>query len=470
MEGDINRFGTGLQQEIEPLRTYDYERAFGAINTSVTYPSYYILPEDRLGVVKDQGRVGACVGCVMSSLAEVFEKIETNENVEFSEGWAYGALRGANDNYYGMYISQALEYWRKTGMIPKKYFNFLAEMPEIRTKVNAFPELYEEAERYKIKSYANLNYADTKKKDLAIKEAIYKRKHGLLAGSTKFFTESHCIMLVGWNDEKDTYIFKNSWGKNWGKNGISEIPKSKLDMVYLVTDEELTIPFIDVNKEDWYYNDVKNVYLGDLMNGITSSMFFPEDNLTRAQIATILNRIVEMNNERITNIVKILKNKKNTLSFDSSKYLIKKINFQEFKFVDVKEDAWYYNDIKSAFEYGLVQGHGNETYVPEGNITRAEMATVIMRIIDLFLEKINYILKIIKKNEIGLDLTKFKFSDVAEDAWYYNVVNEICSLDIMEGKGYGIFDPNGSTTRGETSAIINRLCKFIDGINHIVIE
>ena len=45
-------------------------------------------------------------------------------NVEFSEGWAYGALR---EGYFGegMYTSDAIKNWSKKGIVPKKFFNIL---------------------------------------------------------------------------------------------------------------------------------------------------------------------------------------------------------------------------------------------------------------------------------------------------------------------------------------------------------
>lgn len=470
-------FGTGIKQEVEPLRTYDYEKAFGAVNTTVDFPSYYILPKDKIGIIKNQGSVGACVGCVISSLVEIFEQEEAKKDgrklagdeIEFSEGWAYGALRDESDNFYGMYVSKALEYCRKIGVVPKKYFNFLEEMPKMRQRVNAFPELYEEAKRYKIKSYVNLNYMDDEKRDLAIKEAIYNREHGLLAVSNSFFGECHCIMLIGWNDKTNRYIIKNSWGEKWSGDGCTEVPKNRIDEVYLITDEEITIPFKDVLSDDWYYGDIKNVYLGGLMNGISETEFAPEKNITRAEFSTLLSRLVNLTNERLENIVKILKIKNNKADgyYISSKYLIQKTQTDEIKFTDVIKDSWYYNDVITAYEYGLIKGKTEELFEPETNMTRAEIATVIVRICSLFLEKLNYILNRSGKKEIVINKQSISFSDVATDAWYYDAIKMIVNLEIMNGKDNNYFEPEGFATRGEIAAIINRLSKYIDSKNYI---
>lgn len=470
----------GIQLEAEPLRTYDYERAFGPISTTTEFPSYYIIPKERMGVIKDQGSVGACVGCVISSLTEVFEKIEAEkdnrnlaeEDVEFSEGWAYGALREAKDNYYGMYTTLALEQWRKKGVVPKKYFNFLEEMPLMRKRVDAFPDLYEIAKRYRINSYVSLNYAKKEKKDLAIKEAIYNRNHGLLCVSTDYFGESHCIMLVGWNDETDKYIIKNSWGEKWNGDGIAEIPKRHINYVYLVTDEELGLPFTDVKNDAWYFGDVKNVYLGNLMNGISDTEFAPLNNITRAEFATLSGRLVNLTNERLENIVNILKikNNKSDSYYVPSSYLIQKVRTEQMKFTDVKEDAWYYEAVATAYEYGLINGKSENIFDPEANITRAEIATLIVRICDIFLEKLNYILMRSNKKKIVETEENCNFVDVTEQDWFYSAVKTVYNLGIMSGKGNDCFDPNAFTTRAETAAIINRLSKYIDSKNFTAVN
>lgn len=49
-------------------------------------------------------------------------------------------------------------------------------------------------------------------------------------------------------------------------------------------------PFSDVNSGDWYYNYVVAMYSGKLMLGVSDNEFAPNDNLTRAMFVTILYR------------------------------------------------------------------------------------------------------------------------------------------------------------------------------------
>ena len=50
------------------------------------------------------------------------------------------------------------------------------------------------------------------------------------------------------------------------------------------------------------------------------------------------------------------------------------------QFVDVASDAWYYDNVKTAYELGLVNGSSTSTYSPDSNITVAEVQTIVARI------------------------------------------------------------------------------------------
>ena len=41
-------------------------------------------------------------------------------------------------------------------------------------------------------------------------------------------------------------------------------------------------------------------------------------------------------------------------------------------FSDVKEDAWYYNDVRTAYRSGLINGKSSTTFAPDANLTYAE--------------------------------------------------------------------------------------------------
>lgn len=483
----------GVLPEVEPMRLYDYEIACGSsrsldINIQ-EFPEEYIIDIKKMGVLKDQGTVGCCVGCVMSSLAEVFKLIEdygddipdeiweellSNHFVgyEFSEGWAYGGLRETSETYWGMYPSRALEQWRKKGQILKKYFDVLKEMPYMLDSVMQFPELIKKASPYRIKSYTSINYSSQEKKDRCIKEALMQNGYGLLAVSPTYFGESHCIMIVGWNDKNNTYKVKNSWGEFWGDEyGVGEIPKHDISGVYVVYDEEIQPPFIDVQENDWFAKDVKNMYFAGLMTGVSETNFEPVRATTRGEASALISRVIKMVEERL-NLLKKVAQEKKVLNFKVDTHILP-TSYKSLPFIDINEEDWYYNDIQILYSLGLVNGVTDREFKPNNNITRAQMATLITRICELIDNKIKDVLNACERssyisklqdNITGID--KLVFTDVVtedwEERWYTKYILKTCQLGIMQGVSETLFEPERNITRAEMAAVLNRLSKFID--------
>ena len=50
------------------------------------------------------------------------------------------------------------------------------------------------------------------------------------------------------------------------------------------------------------------------------------------------------------------------------------------QFTDVPASAWYYENVKTAYELGLVNGSSASAYSPDDNITVAEVQTLVARI------------------------------------------------------------------------------------------
>lgn len=307
----LTRKYNGVQNElVTKLRDFDYEVVCGSSSTS-TYPEEYEIPRENTGTLKDQGMIGACVAETCVQIAEEWYRRELGEREEHSEGHFYGANRAENSTGYGMIPSDAMDKWVEKGTLPKKYFDLLVEMPDMKTLLKDYPEFEEEAKKYKLKGYVNLRGGKNTTKDKQIKEALMKYQYGLVAISPDGFTGgSHCIQLTGWNDKTNKYKFKNSWGKNYGDNGFSEIAKDRIAQVYLPLFEDVKLPFSDVQKTDWFYGDVRNMYFAGIINGLTETLFGPNETVTRAQVAAMMNRILKEIDERFATFSKVLEDKK----------------------------------------------------------------------------------------------------------------------------------------------------------------
>ena len=257
------------------------------------FPIEYCLPKENTGTLKNQ-KYEDCVACVISALAEVMHKEQFGENEEYSEGYTYGTLRSESSTREGMIIEQALDLWRTVGCLPKKFFRFTAEMPEIKKLCDEYPELAEIAAKHTIKGYVKIDYADKLKRDRAVKTALTKYGHALVAVSKNGFGRTaHCIQLVGWDDDKNKYLIKNSYGENYGDKGFGKISKDKIDSIYLVLFDEITLPFTDVNPDDWFYKAVKSMYCSGLIKGTSELTFEPDKPLTRAEATELIYRVIK---------------------------------------------------------------------------------------------------------------------------------------------------------------------------------
>ena len=313
----------GVQESIPSIQLYEYSQICGATDNK-TYPKEFCLNTEEMGTcVKTQGTVGACVACATSTALEALKlrsllnlpkgipiteetlKKEVYGNDEISEGYTYGTCRYDNSRIEGMIPTVCLDYLKKEGTVPKKYFNYLEEMPDIKETAKKFPELKDIAKKYRISSYVTFNQARTTK-DILIKDALMEYRTPLVCIAPKKFGESHCICLVGWDDSDETYYIKNSWGEDWGDKGVGKVKKTDITQVYFLMDEEIQLPFSDVKTDDWFYSAVKHVYMSDLMNGRTETTFDPNAPMTRAEIATVLSRLMKKIDERFDNLNKIL--------------------------------------------------------------------------------------------------------------------------------------------------------------------
>ena len=305
----MNKTGVN-EQVVTHIRNYDYEMVCGAAGTE--FPKEYEIPRENTGFLRDQ-KFMDCVANVIAQIAENYWGTEFDIEPH-SVGFTYGTMRKDTSNGEGMIVSVAMDYWTKIGTIPEKYFDIDAEMPEMKKIVKNYPEIHEMAKKYRISGYVQLRSQSGNSKDNQIKDALIKYNRGLVAVSPDGFTGgSHCIMLTGWNDTKNKYKFKNSWGKNYGDNGFSEIDKNEITEVYMPIFEPIKLPFTDVKESDWFYKAVKNMYFSGMMMGTGETTFEPNSVLTRAQAATMFDRLIKYIDERFDTFSKVIEDKKKYL-------------------------------------------------------------------------------------------------------------------------------------------------------------
>ena len=108
-------------------------------------------------------------------------------------------------------------------------------------------------------------------------------------------------------------------------------------------------------------------------------------------------------------------------------------------FTDVDPAAWYYEAVSEAVDNGLLIGNGEGVLDPMGSLTRAEMAAVINRAFGTY---------------VAGDLSQF--TDVPEDAWYYDEIAMAYHMGTYVGAGEDTMAPEADITRQEAMTVVAR--------------
>ena len=289
----------GVINSVSPIRDYEYSAISGS--TEKNFPIEYTVKYTG-AEIKDQGNYPFCVACALATVLEAWIQKIYGENIIISETFNFGALRKDALAINGMIHSEALKMQTEIGSVSKDIFDVVLGMPEIYNEIQKISGLFEEAKKWRFANYVKLNNGDTKtgrQKDLEIKDALTKYDVPLFAISPHHFGGSHAIAIIGWDDNSDSYIIKNSWGESYGDKGNAKIPKSEIREVYLLLYEPIKLPFTDVKEDDWFYDQVNEGYLSGIVNGKTEITFGPNINIARAEAAAMISRLENKIDEAI---------------------------------------------------------------------------------------------------------------------------------------------------------------------------
>ena len=149
--------------------------------------------------------------------------------------------------------------------------------------------------------------------------------------------------------------------------------------------------------------------------GYPDGLVHPEGNITRAEVATIFFRM-------LTDEVR-------TQYWSTTN-----------PYSDVASSAWYNNAISTLSNLKIIEGYPDGTFHPQGNITRAEFATMAIR----FFETTGKLAD--AQNQIFTDTTGH---------WAYTNINLAYLLGIVDGYPDGTFRPQNDITRAEAMTIVN---------------
>lgn len=160
----------------------------------------------------------------------------------------------------------------------------------------------------------------------------------------------------------------------------------------------------------WYHEAVDYVLRNGLMNGYSSSLFGPDDNLSRAQLA------------------QILYNKEGKPPVTGGSI-----------FTDVADGQWYAPAITWAAANGIVNGYGNGLFGPDDNITREQLAVMLWRY----------------AGSPAATNKELHFTDADEAGdWALEALRWAVENGILNGYGDGQLDPGRLATRAQVAQML----------------
>lgn len=121
-------------------------------------------------------------------------------------------------------------------------------------------------------------------------------------------------------------------------------------------------------------------------------------------------------------------------------------------FIDVRENDWFYENVKYVVENKLMNGISEDEFAPNNTLTRAMLVTVLYR----------------NAGEPAVN-KDIPFSDVDMGAWYANAVSWAKQNDIVNGVSETDFAPDANITREQIATIMFRYAQY-KGMDVLTLE
>jgi len=171
----------------------------------------------------------------------------------------------------------------------------------------------------------------------------------------------------------------------------------------------------------WAKENIDYVTERELFLGTGNGNFSPQSGMTRAMFATVIGRLYER----------------------SYGELLQK---DDNNFTDIDKDSYYAAYIDWASENNIISGTGGGLFKPDREITRQEMAAILYR----FAEFLSVL-------PSGLEKTQLNYPDAAGiSSWAAEAAGYCQQTGIITGRLGGNFVPQGTATRAEVAAILQR--------------
>lgn len=182
----------------------------------------------------------------------------------------------------------------------------------------------------------------------------------------------------------------------------------------VIQEEKAPEWFTDVAKSDSTYTAIKALTDKEVINGFEDYTFRPNEKVTRGQAAAIMNRVLKLQPKVMSH------------------------------FKDVPKSNRFAYDIAAIREAGIINGFEDETFRPDEEMTRNEMASIIQRAFDL------------KVSQTAA--ASVTYTDVKAGHWAYEGIVTMASIDKTGFfKGEKFYGTHHATREAFSIAIYNAM-------------
>lgn len=162
----------------------------------------------------------------------------------------------------------------------------------------------------------------------------------------------------------------------------------------------------------WAEKEITNLSLNGIMSGYTDNSFKPNQNMTRAELVTVINRLLGN-------------------SVQNTRYV-----------PDINAKDWFYVDIRKGIESGVIQGNSEGYVRPNDLVTREEAILMLQR-------------ALVPPDQTGITYSFSDASDISE--WSKEAVNTFWKSGYVSGYSDNTIRPKNYITRAEVVKIITNM-------------
>jgi len=229
----------GWKPDLPDHRDFVYSKLFAM---PVTLPKTVDL-RPKCSPMENQRRLGSCTAQALVGALEFLENLKNMPFMDLSRLFVYYNERVIEGTVLwdsGAMLRDGVKTLQQQGVCNEKSWPYII----IRYKCKPWKKCYADALNHQITAYERINTLDEMRACLAdgypfvFGFSVYSSFESLEVSRTgvvnmpqpgERLLGGHAVMAVGYNDDDQRFIVRNSWGTDWGQKGYFTMPYAYLE-------------------------------------------------------------------------------------------------------------------------------------------------------------------------------------------------------------------------------------------------